>query len=93
MAVAIGTAVNWFTNFTVALAFPYILVRGGRGGEGKGGEDGWDSVNSIILSLSLSSPFLPPSPLSHTEIPLPVWHSGVCGDMFCVLVLPLPLPA
>ena len=31
IAVAIGSAVNWFTNFTVALAFPYILVRGGEG--------------------------------------------------------------
>ena len=32
VAVTIGTAVNWFANFTVALTFPYILVRGGRGG-------------------------------------------------------------
>ena len=35
VAVAIGTTVNWFANFTVALAFPYILVRGRerRGGQ------------------------------------------------------------
>ena len=31
VAIAIATTVNWFTNFTVALAFPYILVRGVEG--------------------------------------------------------------
>ena len=40
MAVAIATTVNWFANFTVGLAFPYILVRGGRGGEERGGGEG-----------------------------------------------------
>ena len=31
IALAIGTAINYFTNFTVALALPYILVRGVEG--------------------------------------------------------------
>ena len=43
VAVAIATTVIWFTNFTVALAFPYILVRGGRVGKRRGGGD-WQAV-------------------------------------------------
>ena len=100
VAVTIGTAANWFANFTVALAFPYILVRGGRegsGGEGRGGEgrrgvggQHWYlQASSFLIFLS----FLPLLSPTHAGIPLPIWHSGVCGDMFHALSLPLPLPA
>ena len=45
IAVAIGTALNWFGSFTVGLAFPYILVRKGRGRNCYRGLVG--SVNSV----------------------------------------------